>query len=522
MPRAEHSVSRRRTGTLAVLLLSVLVVFVDGMVLNVALPQIQRQLGASQSEQQWAVAGYTLAFAALLLPGGVLGDRYGRRRTLTVGLVLFGAGSVAGAFAVSPLALMVARFAMGMAAAAIVPATLAVISATFDGDERSRAIALWAATSGLAASLGPLLGGALLEAGFWWGSVLLVNVPIVVAAVLGVRRWVPESSDPAPPHLDMAGMLLSVAGLGALVYATIRAGQTAEWTSPMTITAAGAGLVLLAWFVFVETHSPHAALDVRWFRQPALATASVSMALAMFALFGVLLYGTYYIQFDRGWTPLGAGVLLVGNAAALMAAALLGARAARRYGARLVCAAGLLILAATYAAMMSVDRATPIVLVEVLLVLLGLGTGTVLAPTTDLVMASVPSARAGTGSGVNSAVRNVGGALGIAVLGSVLSTAYRSRLDPTLTGLPPDARDAAGESIGGTQTVVATIHTDLVDHGAALMQSASDAFAGAMHLTAGASAAVVLVALLVVLRWMPDPAPAPGAARESSREAGAA
>ena len=310
MPQAEHSVSRRQTRTLAVLLLSVLVVFVDGMVLNVALPQIQRQLGASQSEQQWAVAGYTLAFAALLLPGGVLGDRYGRRRTLTVGLVLFVTGSAAGAYAVSPLALIVARFVMGAAAAAIVPATLAVISATFDGAERSRAIALWAATSGLAASLGPLLGGALLQAGFWWGSVLLVNVPLVAVAVFGVRRWVRESSDPVPPRLDTAGMLLSVTGLGTLVYATIRAGRAGEWTSPATMTAAGVGLVLLAWFVFVETHSAHAGLDVRWFRHPALATASVSMALAMFALFGVLLYGTYYIQFDRGWTPLGAGVLL--------------------------------------------------------------------------------------------------------------------------------------------------------------------------------------------------------------------
>ena len=392
---------------------------------------------------------------------------------------------------------------MGAAAAAIVPATLAIISDTFKARDRSRAIALWAATSGLGASLGPLLAGALLQAGFWWGSVLLVNVPIVCAAVLGVRVWVPESTDPADPALDAAGMLLSVAGLGALVYALIRAGQSGEWTSPVTVAAAAVGAVLLGWFVHVEACSPHAALDLRWFRDPALATASVSMALATFALFGAMLYGIYYLQFDRGHTPLASGLLMVGNAAAVMAAAVLSAGLGRRYGTRRVCATGFLVLAGSYAAMVALDKSTPLAVVELLLILLGAGTGMVLAPTTDLVTATVPTERAGAGSAVNSAIRNLGGAVGVAVLGSVLATAYRSGIRQALEALPPGARAAAAESIGGTQAAVGAFHTELDGHGARLLEAASASFTDAMHLTAGVSSAVVFVALLVIARWMP-------------------
>ena len=434
----------RRWWILAVVVVSILVVFLDGMVLNVALPRIQQELGASQSEQEWAVASYTLVFAALLLPFGVLGDRYGRRRALTAGLLMFGAGSLAAAYTDTPTALILLRAATGAGAAAILPATLAIVTNAFDESERGRAIAIWAATGGLAVSLGPLVGGALLDAGLWWGSVLLINVPIVAAALLGVRRWVPESTDPARPRLDPLGVTLAVAGLGTLVFGVIRAGQRADWTGASTLGAVGIGIVVLAWFVVVEARSSHPALDVRWFRRPALATASLSMALAMFAMFGAMLYGIYFLQFDRGYSPLGAGVLLLGNAAAIAVFAPLSAVLTKRCGARLVCAWGFVVLVATYAAMTRIDRSTPIALVEVVLVLLGVGTALVVAPTTDLVMASIPRQHAGAGSAFNSAVRSVGGALGIAVLGSVLSTAYRSRIDGALDVLPEGARSTAG------------------------------------------------------------------------------
>lgn len=483
--------------------LSILVVFLDGMVLNVALPRIQQELGASQADQEWIVASYTLVFAALLLPFGTVADRFGRRRVLTAGLLLFGAASAVAAYATAPMELIAMRAVMGVGAAAIVPSTLAVITNAFDETERGRAIAIWVGTAGLAVPLGPLVGGAMLDAGLWWGSVLLINAPIVLAALAGVRLVVPESRDTAKPRLDHRGVIASMAGLGLLVYGVIRAGQTADWNAPSTLGAIVLGISVLAWFVHIEATTPHAALDVRWFRRPAVATASTAMALAMFAMFGAMLYGIYFLQFDRGYSPLGAGVLLLGNAAAVVVFAPLSALWTRRYGARRVCAAGFLALAVAYGGMTTIDSSTPIAVVELLLIALGAGSALVIAPTTDVVIASIPREQAGAGSAFNSAIRAVGGALGVAVLGSVLSTVYRSRIAGALDGVPAASRDAAGESIGGTQGVVAATHNSFADHGASLLDASSHAFADAMHVAAGVSAAAVVAALVVVLVWMP-------------------
>lgn len=482
---------------------SILVVFLDGMVLNIALPRIQQELGASQAEQEWIVASYTLVFAALLLPFGAVGDRFGRRRVLAGGLVLFGGASAVAAYATAPTELIVMRAVMGVGAAAILPSTLAIITNAFDEGERGRAIAIWAGASGLAVPLGPLVGGAMLDAGMWWGSVLLINVPVVLLALAGVRSVVPESRDLSKPRLDPLGVVVSIAGLGLLVYGVISAGQTANWIAPSTLGAITLGIVVLAWFAHIEATTPHAALDISWFRQASLATASTAMALAMFAMYGAMLYGIYYLQFDRGYSPLGAGVLLLGNAAAVVVFAPLSALFTKRYGARRVCVAGFLALAFAYGGMATIDRSTPIAIVELLLIVLGAGSALVIAPTTDVVMASIPRERAGAGSAFNSAVRAVGGALGIAVLGSVLSTAYRSRIGGALDGLPDAARDAAGESIGGTQAVVGATHNSFADHGASLLDASSRAFADAMHMTAGLSTAAVIAALVIVLLWMP-------------------
>ena len=503
-PHSPSSTTSSHAGrVLAVIAVSVLVVFMDGMVLNVALPSIQRQLGATQSQQQWAVAAYTLVFAALLLPMGVAADRYGRRRLLAGGLVVFGAASLAAAFSPTPMFLIAMRAVMGVGGAAIVPATLAVITATFDGASRGRAIGVWAATSGLAVSIGPLVAGLLLQAGLWWGSVLLINVPVVAAAAAGVLAWISESRSADRPPLDPVGVVLSVAGLTVLVFGVVRAGQTGDWNSAATIGAIALGMLILVAFVAVEARRDHAALDVRWFRQRPLAGAAVAMALAMFAIYGVGLYGIYYLQFLRGYTPLASGVLLLGNAAAIMVAAPASAVLASRYGQRRVCAAGFLLLVASYAAMAMVDASTPIVVVEVILVFLGAGSGIVITPTTDVVMARIPRERAGAGSALNSGVRSLGGALGIAVLGSVLATAYRAGIGGGLAGLPVHAQAAAGESIGATQLAVARLHDTFADHGASLLDAASTAFTDAMHVTAWLSVATVVVAFAVVVACLP-------------------
>jgi MFS transporter, DHA2 family, multidrug resistance protein len=345
--------------------------------------------------------------------------------------------------------------------------------------------------------------------GLWWGSVFVINVPIVAVGLVGIGVLVPESHDPGRPRLDPAGVLLSVVGLVLLVYGIIEAGQQSQWASPAALGFILAGVVVLAGFVWVEARTRHAALDVSWFGRPAFTAASLAIALATFTLSGMMLYGTYFLQFDRGYGPLGAGVLMLGMAAAMGLCAPLSARLVRRYGVRLVCATGLGVLASTYGWMARVDHTTPIAVPAVLLVLLGVGMAGVFAPATEAIMATLPRERAGAGAAVNSTVRQLAAALGIAGLGSVLSTSYRSRIDPALANVPAAARQAAGESIGATQALA---HR-LPDHGGGLLPSASDAFIQAMQTTAGASAGVMLLAVVIVLAWTPRRRAAPDSAQ---------
>lgn len=510
-PAAPAARERRRWLILAVMVLCLLVVVLDNTVLNVALPRIQQELGASQSQQEWIVDAYTLVFAALLLPYGVLADRLGRRRVLFAGLAVFGASSFAAAFATSPAMLIGLRAVMALGGAAVLPATLSIITNVFDDKERAQAIAIWAGGTGLAAAIGPLVGGGLLDAGFWWGSVLLINVPIVAVGLAAITLVVPDSRDPHPDRLDITGVLLSIAGLVALVYGIIHAGQTGRWTDPSALGPMAAGAALIAAFVWAEARSSHSALDLSWFRRPAFSVATAAIGVTFFAMFGALLIGMYYLQFDRGYTPLGAGVLMLGNAVGAGAGAPLSGRLAARHGAQAVCAAGLTLIAVTFAFMTTWTHTTPVAAIEVAMIALGVGVAAVIAPATESIMSALPKERAGAGSAVNSTVRQLGGALGVAVLGSVLSTVYRSSIAPALLALPGPLQRAAGESIGATQLVVRDAGGRLPGHGAPILRAASDAFVQAIHITTAVSAAATLLAAAVVLAWLPARrrAPAP-------------
>ena len=491
----------RRWTILAVLVVSLLVVVLDNTVLNVAMRIIAdpvRGLGASQSQLEWAINSYTLVFAGLLFTCGVLGDRYGRRLTLLAGLVLFGLASLASAYVQSPAQLIGARALMGIGGAAVMPATLSIIANVFDPRERAKAIGVWAGSVGLAVAIGPVVGGVLLEH-YWWGSVFLINVPIVIVGVVAALILVPESRDPKPGKLDVVGVLLSIAGLLALVYGVIDGGEhgfgrTAAW-GPVV-----GGLAVLGAFVAYERRIPYPSLDVRLFANPRFSAAVAAVGLVFFAAMGSLFFFAFYLQLVRGLTPLQAGAMMTPFAAAQMIFAPLSSSLVRRYGPKAVCAAGLALTALVLTSFALVTADTPLWMIGAFFFLNGAGMANVMPPAMESIMSTLPREKAGVGSAVGNTIRQVGGALGVAVLGSVLSAAYRDRITPQLPeSLTGAARSAAGESIAGGYAVAERIGPA----GAGLRAAANDAFVYAMHFSAAGSAAVAMLAALAVLRWLP-------------------
>ena len=526
-PEAVH---RRRWAILGVLVVCLLVVIMDNTILNVALKTVQQELGASQSAMQWAVNAYSLVFAGLLFTWGVTGDRFGRKRVLTAGLVLFGTFSAACAFAGSPAALIGTRALMGIGGAAVQPQTLSIISNVFDADERPKAIGIWAGFSGLALAVGPVTGGFLLDH-FWWGSVFLVNVPLVVGAVVVIALIVPESRDPQPRRVDRVGVPLSVLGLVLLVYGIIKGGETNGWGSPPVWGTAAAGLAVLALFVVVEARSTHPALDVALFRHAQFSASVAAVGLTFFALMGASFVLAFYLQVVRGYSPLQAGTCLLAMAAGQLVAAPRSTRLAERLGTRPVVAAGLGTVAACFAAFALVTATTPLAVLEGLLLLMGLGMGLVMAPATNAVMGAVPRERAGSGAAVNNTIRQVGGALGVAVLGSILSAGYRTRLGDALQPLPAPVRGPeASESIGGTLVALGRTAQGVADGRfpraslatlGPVHDAAVSAFVHAMHVTVIGATVADVAGAAVVLAFLPASL-RPGLRRPDAARAAAA
>jgi EmrB/QacA subfamily drug resistance transporter len=486
----------RRWWALAVLCLSLVVLGMDNTILNVTLPTLARDLGATASDLQWMVDAYILVFAGLLLTMGALGDRFGRKLALNAGLLVFVAGSVASAFAGSSGVLIAARAAMGIGAALIMPATLSIITNVFPPKERGRAIGVWAGVAGLGVILGPVVGGWLLER-FWWGSVFLVNVPVVALAMLAGWPLVPNSRDPGATPLDPIGATLSIAALVTLVYGIIQAPEDG-WTDPVILGAFGVAAVLSVAFIWWERHIQHPMLRIEFFRDPHFSVASGAIAMAFFALFGSVFLLTQHLQFVLGYTPLQTGVRIL-PVAALIVAAPLAARLTERIGSKLVVAAGLLLVAGALWLLSTVQLGDGYGRVAAMLALLGCGMGLTMAPATESIMGAVPLAKAGVGSAMNDTTRQVGGALGVAVLGSILASGYGAAIQPALRGAPPPIAQAAGDSIGAAATIAAQLGL----HGQGLLEAARSAFIQGMGDAVQVGAGVAALAALLVLLFLP-------------------
>jgi DHA2 family multidrug resistance protein-like MFS transporter len=459
--------------------------------LNVSLPTLQEDLGATATQLQWIVDAYAIVFAGLLLTAGALGDRFGRKGALLVGLVVFGSASGLAALADRPEQVIAVRSVMGIGAALIMPATLSLIVAIFPPQERGRAIAVWAGFAGAGGALGPLVVGALLER-YWWGSAFLVNVVVVVIVLTAVSILAPRSKDEGATPLDPLGAVLSVVGLAALLFGIIE-GPEEGWTSGRVVAGFVVAVVVLSAFFLWERRNPTAMLPLGFFRDIRFSVGTGVITFAFFAMFGFFFLFTQYLQFVRGYSPLNAGVATLPLAVTLVLVSPRSAALAERFGAGRVIAVGFAFLLSGFSVLASVDPSTPYLLLALAIVLLGCGMGITVAPATGGIMASVPINRAGIGSAVNDTTRELGGALGIAVLGSIVSSVYRGEVD--VTGLPPAAQAAAGESMGAAAAVADRLGGAA---GAALHADAAAAFTNAFNAAMGTAAVVAVVAGVAV------------------------
>jgi EmrB/QacA subfamily drug resistance transporter len=510
----EHSEGyERRWWILGVLCLSLLVIGLDNTILNVALPTLVRDLNATDSQLQWIVDAYVLVFAGLLLTAGSLSDRFGRRSALGLGLLIFGAGSVASAFATSANMLIGTRALMGVGGAFIMPSTLSILTNVFPPSERGRAIGIWAGVSGLGIGLGPVVGGLLLNH-FWWGSVFLVNVPIVIFAFVAGRLIVPNSKDPAAPRVDPLGVVLSISGLVTLVYAIIEA-PNHGWTDPVIMLEFAVATVLLGSFVWWELRTDHPMLNVRFFENPRFTAANVSITLVFFALFGSLFFLTQYLQFILGYTPLQAGLRTAPIALVIVIVAPITGLLVHRRGNKVLVCTGMAAVAVGLFLMSRLTGSSGYGHVLESMIILATGMSLAMTPATESVMGSLPKDKAGVGSAMNDTTRQIGGALGVAVLGSVFTAAYSSGLTEALTRIPAQLAADVESSVGAALGVARSIGGSA---GRALAGVATDSFIDAMSRALVLGSLVALAGALVSLIWLPNRAEPDAAERRRIAE----
>jgi EmrB/QacA subfamily drug resistance transporter len=482
----------RRWFLLAMMCLSLVLVVMSVSGLVTAIPTMQEELHASASEIQWILDAYAIVFAGALLSAGALGDRFGRKRALLFGLVVFGVGAVIAGLSSTAGQVIAGRAVMGLGAAFVMPATLSIITTIFPPKERPQAIAVWAGFAGAGGALGPIVSGALLE-GFWWGSAVLVNLPVVALTFVAVWIFAPESRDDARTPLDPVGALLSIAGLGALVFAIIQGGENG-FTDASVLGAGVVAVGTLFAFVQWERRTPHPMLPLSFFQNRRFSVASGVITLAFFVMFGFFFLVTQYLQFGRDYSPLEAGLALLPFPIAFIALSPRSARLMERFGAPRVMAAGLVIIAGAFAALSAISPTTPYLANALVFAALGAGMSLTAAPATSEIMSTVPLTKAGVGSAVNDTTRELGGALGIAIFGSIVNAAYRAGIDLSGIGLPSGARHLGEDSIGAAAGIA-----NAVPNGGVVHERAATAFTDAFNLASAISIGLALLAAAAVL-----------------------
>lgn len=505
--------------TLVTMCFALFMVMLDSTVVNLALPTIQRDLGASMSELQWIVDAFVLALASLLLTGGTLGDMFGRRKAFIAGVALFTGGSVVCALAPSTTVLILARLLQGVGGAMMMPSTLSILTNTFpDARERARAIGMWAGISGLALAIGPLVGGWMVD-NLGWQSIFWINVPVGALAVVLGLRFVPESADRAGRGLDLAGQATAVIGLGALTYAFIEA-NTYGWTSARILVSFAAAAVSLVAFILIESRGRTPLLQLEFFRDWTFTGANLVGVIVSFGFFGVVFFLSLFLQNVQGYSPTEAGALQLPSTLGVMAAAIVSGRVVGRIGARAPITLGLLLAGTGLLFLTGIQPDTAYSSFWYWLLLMGLGIGLIMSPMTSAIMGTVPPARAGMASATSNTMRQVGSVFGIAVLGNVVTHVFTSDLGTALTAfrLPPAVTAKLVALAGQGRETLSDRGIPGVDM-AALGRAAGQSFTDGVHVALWISGVLLLIGVPIAYLTIRYTAPHPVQPRQAASAA---